>query len=285
MVLQCFVSQQQLACLQLPVSSGAGAAESRLHPATLEPKSDSLAEAAVHLAGQGSDVPLVHNHGKAQSQSTTEGLTPSTVDAQQHTMHALEMLFPSERLTAQPALSTQRIAALKATVESKRSASQPVTTAKQSALLGADADASIPQSAQLPTQSHAAPVTFDTASPQMPAPVQQQQKLTSPASRVASEPFTGPVPHAIAQQQAGKEEQSGSQQHPSKAGTPLAVGLLQLSLSVEQIVLLQAAADNAQRYLDHDSPPDKADAGASRHTQGTGKLAASLMTEIHLVAS
>ena len=193
-------------------------------------------------------------------------------------MHALEMLFPSERLTAQPALRTQRIAALKATVESKRSASQPVTTAKQSALLGADADASIPQSAQLPTQSHAAPATSDCGLPRMLAQLQQQQKLTSPASRVASAPFTGPVPHAVAQQQAGKQEQSGSQQHPSKAGTPLAGGPLQLSLSVEQIVLLQAAADNAQRYLDSDSPPDKADADPEQNTQGTGKLAASLTT-------
>ena len=89
----------------------------------------------------------------------------------------------------------------------------------------------------------------------------KQQQLPSPASNVATKPFPGPPPVALAQQQPPQQplrQGSHSDPHPSKdlaaaaaAATP--VGLLELSLSADQIALLQAAADNAQSYLDKDA--------------------------------
>lgn len=82
-----------------------------------------------------------------------------------------------------------------------------------------------------------------------------QQQLPSPAGKVATKPFTGPPPAALAQQQSQQPQaaqQSGTH-HLAAAAAATTAGLLELSLSAEQIALLQAAADNAQSYLDRDA--------------------------------
>lgn len=48
-------------------------------------------------------------------------------------------------------------------------------------------------------------------------------------------------------------QQSESHHRAAAAAAATPVGLLELSLSAEQIALLQAAADNAQSYLDRDA--------------------------------
>ena len=102
------------------------------------------------------------------------------------------------------------------------------------------------------------------AAPSVSVSSQRQQQLPSPASKVATEPFPGPLPVGLAQQQAPQQplrQGQHSEPHQPKglpaaaaaaaAATP--VGLLELSLSADQIALLQAAADNAQSYLDKDA--------------------------------
>ena len=100
------------------------------------------------------------------------------------------------------------------------------------------------------------------ASPSVATSSQQQQQFPSPARTEAAKPFPGPPPVAPAQQQAPQQplrQGQHSERHQPKhlaaaaAATPTPVGLLELSLSADQIALLQAAADNAQSYLDKDA--------------------------------
>lgn len=93
----------------------------------------------------------------------------------------------------------------------------------------------------------------------------QQQQLPSPANKMATKPFPGPPPDTVAQQQTPQQPlQQGQQPEPHQlkdlaaagaaaaaAATP--IGLLELSLSADQIALLQAAAENAQHYMDRDA--------------------------------
>lgn len=154
-------------------------------------------------------------------------------------MHALEMLLPQELQVTQ--LNTQ------AGPKDMQSA------------LPSDAQASASvanKSAPTVTPSHPdlAVAASNAAS---------QQQLPSPASKVATKPFPGPPPVTLVQQQAQQQplwqdQLPQLQQSPDLAATAAAavattVGLLELSLSAEQIALLQAAADNAQRYLDRDA--------------------------------
>ena len=65
------------------------------------------------------------------------------------------------------------------------------------------------------------------------------------------------------------EQQAAQQQ---MAASPGPVGSLQLSLSAEQIVLLQAAADNAQRYLEKDASVAGSDTSEVHTTHNKGRL-------------
>ncbi len=189
---------------------------------------------------------------QVQSQAPDASLATDSraTAAQQHTKHALEMLFPQE-LSTQPNL------------QSMVSLVRPAAPASTS-----DAAPAGPQQPQQLDTPHA-----DTH--------QQQQKLVSPASQLASAPFTGPAPQALSQlqqqqqqqQQAqGRPEHAGSQDHPEQADLSVHAGPLQLSLSAEQIGLLQAAADNAQRYLDKDAADGNAAGHISSISEGTGNL-------------
>jgi len=191
---------------------------------------------------------------QSQAPDTSTAAESAATAAQQHTKHALEMLFPQELPTQthlQSAVSLARQAA---------SASTP--------------DA-VPAGQQQPQQ-------LDTS---LADTHQQQQKLVSPASQLASAPFTGPVPQALSQLQQqqrlqGREEDVGSQDHPVQADLSVHAGPLQLSLSAEQIGLLQAAADNAQRYLDKDAADGNAAGHISSNSEGTGDLLTTLDLEI-----
>lgn len=154
----------------------------------------------------------------------------------QHTMHALEMLLPQELQVTQLNI-------------------QAGPKDMQSALPSdAQASASVAnKSAPTVTPSH--PVLAVAASN-----AASQQQLPSPASKVATKPFPGPPPvtQQAQQQPLWQDQLPQFQQSPDLAATAAAavattVGLLELSLSAEQIALLQAAADNAQRYLDRDA--------------------------------
>ncbi len=191
------------------------------------------------------DTPQVQSQAPDASLATESGATA----AQQHTKHALEILFPQE-LSTQPNLQST------------------VSLARQAA--PASTSDAVPAGQQQPQQldtSHA-----DTH--------QQQQKLVSPASQLASAPFTGPVPQALSQLQQqrpqGRAEQIASQDHSVEADLSVQAGPLQLSLSAEQIGLLQAAADNAQRYLDKDAADGNAAGHISSPSEGTGDLLATL---------
>ena len=204
-------------------------------------------------------------------------------------MQALEMLFPQELLTAQPALPVQKTASHSGAVDTKhKSASSQaasVSTQPARAAVQLQQPRLLPQShtklpsvipalptatpaitavsASLPTVRAALPpVTFAAAAPSFCHLPQQQppQKLASPASKAAALPFTGAVPGVLANQQQQQERglhnttASGQQQIRAVAAEPAApVSPLQLSLSAEQIALLKAAANNAQRYLDRDT--------------------------------
>lgn len=85
----------------------------------------------------------------------------------------------------------------------------------------------------------------------------QPKQLSSPGGKVADKPFSGAPPAALAQKQAQQEPLPRQSQNPATATAAAAangapVPLLELSLSSHQIALLQAAADNAQRYIDRD---------------------------------
>ncbi len=197
-----------------------------------------------------SETPQVQSQAPDASLATESGATA----AQQHTKHALEMLFPQE-------LSTQLN--LQSTVSLARQAASASTS-----------DA-VPAGQQQPQQldtSHA-----DTH--------QQQQKLVSPANRLASAPFNGPVPQALSQLQQqqrpqGRAERVGSQDHSVEPDLSVHAGPLQLSLSAEQIGLLQAAADNAQRYLDKDAADGNAAGHISSNSEGTGDLLTTLDVKV-----
>lgn len=113
---------------------------------------------------------------------------------------------------------------------------------------------STPISVLSPVVAAHSPATALSASP--------QQQLPSPASKVATKPFSSLPPAALAQQWKQQPQVRQAQNHQpghlAAAAAPT-VGLLELSLSAEQIALLQAAADNAQSYLDRDA----AEAGIS----------------------
>ena len=71
---------------------------------------------------------------------------------------------------------------------------------------------------------------------------------------MATVPFSGPPPALVTEQPRQQGAQLSQQQHvQSLDATAKPVGLLELSLSAEQIALVQAAADNAQRYLERDA--------------------------------
>ena len=183
------------------------------------------------------DTPQVQLQAPDASLATGSGATA----AQQHTKHALEMLLPQE-LSIQPNLQS--------TVSLARQAA-PASTS--------DAVPAGQQQHQHLDTSHA-----DTH--------QQQQKLVSPATQLASAPFTGPVPQALSQLQQGRAEHVGSQDHLEQTDLSVHAGPLQLSLSAEQIGLLQAAADNAQRYLDKDAADGNAAGRISSNAEATGNL-------------
>ena len=158
------------------------------------------------------------------------------VDQAQHTMHALEMLLPHEQ-------------------QVKRSGQQATQAGSHSAVPAA-ASAKFPSAAshldlleppvRLPFPSNlprGATVISETSS---------QQQLPSPASRVATVPFSGPPPALVTEQQQ-QESQLPRQHVQSLDTTAKPAGHLELSLSAEQIALLQAAADNAQNYLERDA--------------------------------
>jgi len=196
-----------------------------------------------------SDTPQVQSQAPDASLATDSGATA----AQQHTKHALEMLFPQE-LSTQPNLQST------------------VSLARQAA--PASTSDAVPAGQQQPQQ-------LDTPHADTH---QQQQKLVSPASQLAHAPFTGPVPQALSQlqqqqqQPQGRAEHAGSQGHPGQADLSVHAGPLQLSLSAEQIGLLQAAADNAQRYLDKDA----ADGNAAGHVSSNAESTGSLLTRLDL---
>ncbi|DBB01591.1 TPA: hypothetical protein ACH3X1_000239 [Trebouxia sp. C0004] len=189
---------------------------------------------------------------QSQAPDTSLASESGAIAAQQHIKHALEMLFPQE-LPTQPNLQSA------------------VSLAGHAA--SASTSDAVPAGQQQPQQletSHA-----DTH--------QQQQRLVSPASQLASAPFTGPVPQALSQlqqqqRQQGRAEHVGSQNHPVEADLPVHSGSLQLSLSAEQIGLLQAAADNAQRYLDKDAADGNAAGHISSNSEGTGPVTATQQT-------
>ena len=171
--------------------------------------------------------------------------TSSAIAAQQHTKHALDMLFPQE-LPTQPNLQSM------------------LSLARQAA---SASNSAVPASQQ--QHHHLDKSLADTH--------QQQQKLVSPATRLASAPFTGPAPQALSQLQQeqrpqGRPEHVGSQDYEGEADMSVHAGPLQLSLSAEQIGLLQAAADNAQRYLDKDAPDGNAAGHILSSSEGTGNL-------------
>ena len=200
------------------------------------------------------ETPQVQSQAPDASLATDSG----AIAAQQHTKHAVEMLFPQK-------LPTQ--VNLRSTVLLARHAA-PASTS--------DAVPAGQQQHQQLDIPHA-----DTH--------QQQQKLVSPASRLASAPFTGPVPQALSQlqqqqqqqqhQPQGRAERVASQDlylHPEQADLSVHAGPLQLSLSAEQIGLLLAAADNAQRYLDKDAADGNTAGHISSPSEGTGDLLATL---------
>lgn len=84
----------------------------------------------------------------------------------------------------------------------------------------------------------------------------QPQQLPSPGSKVADKQFLRAPPAALAQKQAQQQPLPHQSQNPTTAPAVAVaaapVPLLELSLSSHQIALLQAAADNAQRYMDKD---------------------------------
>lgn len=192
---------------------------------------------------------------QSQAPDTPLATGLATIAAQQHTKHAPEMLSAQE-LPTQPNLA------------SAESLARQAAPASNSDAVPAGQQQSQPLDTSLP----------DTH--------QQQQKLVSPATQLASAPFTDPVPQALSQSQQqqqrlqGRAEGVGSQDHPEQADLSVHAGPLQLSLSAEQIGLLQAAADNAQRYLDKDAADGNAAGHSSSNAEGTGYLVAGLKLDI-----
>ena len=162
-------------------------------------------------------------------------------------MHALEMLLPQQLQVTHVDIQTT-LADIRLALPADP---QAAATARHNSV---PTSASPPIILQHSDLAFAAPIVSTSS---------QQQQLPSPASKLASKPFPGPPPVTLAQQQAPEQPLRQDQQlEPHRpqvlaaaAAAPAAtpIGLLELSLSADQVALLQAAADNAQHYLDRDA--------------------------------
>ena len=238
-----------------------------------------------------------------QSQTPTAEVLASITHAstvpgaqQQHTMHALNMLFPQEVDITEPAWPMQK-AATQPALPVDTAGAQPGVPFEQAFTHSGGTDAEgMPANSQLTApsaqpdkdlpassvllQSHA--MLPSAAAAAITAVIQQQKKMVSPASTAASVPFTGPAPDALAQQQQQKQPQqqatasaaaSQPQLDQANAAFVSPLGSLQQALSAEQIALLQAAADNAQRYLDGTGASVRLHEHHPSNQQGAGKQA------------
>lgn len=249
-----------------------------------------------------SSVPSVCEALHTQSQTPTAEVLASITHAstvldaqQQHTMRALTMLFPQEVDVTQPAWPMRKAATQpalpdmagaqpgvpfeQAFTHSGGTDAEGMPANSQSTASSAQPDKDLPAFSVLP-QSHA--MLPSAAAAAITAVIQQQMRMVSPASTAASVPFTGPAPDALAQQQQQKQPQqqatasaaaSQPQLDQANAAFVSPLGSLQQALSAEQIALLQAAADNAQRYLDGTGASVRLHEHHPSNQQGAGKQA------------